>query len=95
MDAPRRDIYKGTMSESNVRWMNELLEGMTAQYELPFVDLSDGFKRLFEAEHVHFEWENDYHWNEKGHQVAATQLYRKLKTLQLFKHHWNERGLLQ
>ena len=84
IDAPRRNIYKGTMSESNVRWMNELLEEKTAQYELPFVDLSDEFKRLFEAEHVHFEWENDYHWNEKGHQVAAYALYRKLRTLQLF-----------
>lgn len=83
------------MSESNVRWMNELLAEKIAQYELPFVDLSDEFKRFFEAKQVHFEWENDFHWNEKGHQVAAYALYRKLRTLHLFEHPWNERGVLQ
>ena len=82
MDAPRKDIYNGTMSESNVRWMNELLKEKTTQYEFPFIDLSDEFKRLFEAEKVHFESEYDFHWNEKGHQVAAHALYRKLRTLQ-------------
>jgi hypothetical protein len=84
MDGPRRDIYNGTSSESNVRWMNELLEEKTAQYGLPFVDLSDEFRRLLEAEKVNFEWENDYHWNENGHRVAAYALYRKLRTLRPF-----------
>lgn len=83
MDAPRRDIYKGRMSESDVRWLNELLREKAAQFRIPFVDLSDEFTRVFEAEHVRFEWENDFHWNEKAHQVAAYELYRKLKTLRL------------
>jgi hypothetical protein len=95
MDAPRRDIYNGTLSESNVRWMNDLLEEKTAQYGLPFVDLSDEFRRLFEAEKVHFEWESDYHWNEDGHQVAAYALYRKLRTLQSFQQVGNQHGVLQ
>jgi hypothetical protein len=95
MDAPRRDIYNGTLSESNVRWMNELLEEKTAQYGHQFVDLSDEFRRLFEAEKVHFEWGNDYHWNEDGHRVAAYALYRKLRTLQSFQQVGIEHGVLQ
>ena len=95
MDAPRKDIYKGTTSESNVRWMNELLEEKTAQYGLPLVDLSNEFKSLFEAEKVHFESEYDFHWNENGHRVAAYALYRKLRTLQSFQQTENAHRLLQ
>jgi hypothetical protein len=95
MDAPRRDIYKGTMSESNVRWINELLEEETARYGLTLVDLSDEFKRLFETENIHFESEYDFHWNENGHRVAAYALYRKLGALQSFQQAVNEHGVLQ
>ncbi|NGZ95508.1 MAG: hypothetical protein CV089_05135 [Nitrospira sp. WS110] len=95
MDAPRKDIYNGTTSESNVRWMHELLEEKTAQYGIALVDLSDEFKSLFEAEKVHFESEYDNHWNENGHRVAAYALYRKLRTLQSFQQTENEHGVLQ
>jgi hypothetical protein len=81
MDAPRKDIYAGTMNESNVRWLNELLAEECEQFGFPFIDLTDEFTRSFRAEHIHFESKYDGHWNEKGHQVAALALHDRLRTL--------------
>lgn len=86
IDAPRRDIYAGTMSESNIRWLNELLKEKTAQFGFYFIDLTDEFTRVFKAEHVHLESKYDWHWNEKGHQAAANALHSKLRALQLVEH---------
>jgi hypothetical protein len=86
IDAPRRDIYAGTTSESNVRWLNELLKEKTAQFGFHFMDLTEEFARIFEAEHVHFEFKYDGHWNQRAHQIAANALHSRLRTLQLLEH---------
>jgi hypothetical protein len=58
-----------------VLWLNELLRKKCEQYGFDIVDLTEEFARLFEAQHVHFESEYDWHWNEYGHKAAARKLY--------------------
>jgi hypothetical protein len=83
IDAPRNDIYAGTMEVSNVRWLNELLRQKAMQFGFSFLDLTDEFKKSFEADHVRLEWAYDGHWNEKGHRVVANALHKKLRVLDL------------
>ncbi|MCS6263357.1 MAG: SGNH/GDSL hydrolase family protein [Nitrospira sp.] len=83
MDAPRRDIYAGTLGNSTVVWLNQLLKTTCETVGFYFVDLTHEFSRHFAANHVHFESEFDWHWNETGHLTAAGELHRKLDALRL------------
>jgi hypothetical protein len=78
IDAPRKDIYAGTLAHSNVLWLNELLRTKCREFGFDVIDLTEEFARLFEAHHVHFESEYDWHWNELGHKTAAGKLYDHL-----------------
>jgi hypothetical protein len=83
MDAPRKDIYAGTMSESNVGWLNKLLKQKAQNFGFPFLDLTDEFKKSFETDHIRLDWPYDGHWNEKGHLVVAKALFNGLRKIQL------------
>jgi lysophospholipase L1-like esterase len=83
MDAPRKDIYAGTMSESNVRWLNDLLKQKAQHFGFSFLDLTDEFKKSFERDHVRLDWPYDGHWNEKGHRVVAKALSNELRKIVL------------
>jgi len=78
IDAPRRDIYAGTLGQSNVFWLNELLIRKCGEFGFDVIDLTGEFAKLFEAHHVHFESQYDGHWNEYGHKTAARKLYDHL-----------------
>jgi hypothetical protein len=81
MDASRKDIYDGTIRESNVRWLNELLKQKTMELGFSFLDLTEVFIKSFETDNVRFEWPYDGHWNEKGHKVVANALHERLRTM--------------
>ncbi len=83
MDAPRHDIYAGTLEHSTVVWLNLLLKTTCETVGFHFVDLTAEFSRQFEANRVHFESEFDWHWNETGHLTAAHELHRALGALRL------------
>jgi hypothetical protein len=83
MDAPRRDIYAGTLEDSSVVWLNELLKVTCETVGFHFVDLTHEFSRRFAANRVHFESEFDWHWNEAGHLTAAGELHKQLRALGL------------
>jgi len=83
MDAPRRDIYAGTLEDSDVFWLNRLLKTTCETVGFHFIDLTHEFSREFAANRVHFESEFDWHWNETGHFAAAHELHRALVALRL------------
>lgn len=83
MDAPRRDIYAGTLEDSSVVWLNELLKVTCETVGFHFVDLTHEFSRKFAANRVPFESEFDWHWNEAGHSAAAGELHKQLRALGL------------
>lgn len=78
VDAPRKDIYRGTLQNSDVLWMNQLLENLSRRYHARFVDLTRPFNEKFKRDRVKFNSTYDYHWNEEGHKYAAEVLYRNL-----------------
>jgi len=86
MDAPLKDIYANTLKQSDVRWLNELLQHKTLQFGFVFIDLTDAFARIFESEHVRLDVQYDGHWNKRGHEAAAQALHTTLARHQLLTH---------
>lgn len=74
MDAPRRDIYRGTLGSSNVIWMNRLLGDACGEAGVAFLDLTEVFGRDYGQYHVKFNSDIDSHWNSRGHEVAGDAL---------------------
>jgi len=91
IDAPRRDIYAGTVQISNVLWMNKLLRELTERYQARFVDLTAPFWKTYQENERRFNYQHDYHWNEEGHKYAAEVLYRNLIAFGIVK---NSRSLV-
>ena len=82
IDAPRQDIYSGTIHNSNVLWLHRILEEACAQYNCHFIDLTVPFSKKFGETGVKFNSDYDYHWNELGHGLAARALYERLVALE-------------
>lgn len=78
MDAPRADIYNGTLAQSNVAWLNRLLEKTCIRYGVEYIDLTPVFATHFDEHHQHFESQYDWHWNELGHRLAAERLVEQI-----------------
>src|SRR5262249_43630004 len=76
IDAPRRDIYKGNVDSSSVLWMNKMLKTLCECYNCRVIDLTQPFLEKFQSDHVPFNNQDDYHWNEEGHRLAAEVLHR-------------------
>jgi hypothetical protein len=83
IDAPRQDLYAGTLQDSNVLWLNHHLRSRCEELGFHFIDLTNAFSRIFDSTRIRFESEYDWHWNERGHWAAAFEVYRKLGTLGL------------
>ncbi|WP_420264175.1 SGNH/GDSL hydrolase family protein [Candidatus Magnetominusculus dajiuhuensis] len=79
MDAPRADIYDGTLNSSSVIWLNRLFMKTCMAHDFNCVDLTEYFYRHYKATHVHFESPYDWHWNEHGHESAAEALFNEMK----------------
>ncbi|MBF0487171.1 MAG: hypothetical protein HQK98_03335 [Nitrospirae bacterium] len=79
MDAPRADIYDGTLDNSSVIWLNRLFMKTCMAHNFNCVDLTEYFYRRYKAAHVHFESPYDWHWNEHGHESAAEALFNEMK----------------
>ncbi len=81
IDAPRLDIYTHNLAHSNIRWLHELLRDACRESGVEFLDLTDAFRRHFEAHGQYFEtaWAGEGHWNRLGHEVAARALWERLQ----------------
>jgi hypothetical protein len=78
IDAPRENIYSGTINNSNLQWLPNILEDACVQNKCHFIDLTKPFFEKYNADHVKFNSEYDWHWNETGHKTAAQVLYHRL-----------------
>ena len=81
MDGARTDIYRGTLEDSNVLWLHEILKEACEKSECTFIDLSEVFDRRYKADSVMFNTTVDLHWNDYGHRVVAEEVYEKLKEM--------------
>jgi hypothetical protein len=81
MDAPRSDLYAGTLAASRVRWLNELLGDACAAQGVAFVDLTRRFSEVYARDGTRFESDVDAHWNAAGHREAALALAAELLRL--------------
>ncbi len=79
IDAPRSDIYANKLAQSNVYWMNLLLEKICTKYDVGFLDLTKSFNDSYCRDHKRFNEDFDYHWNEHGHAKAAEALLAYLQ----------------
>jgi hypothetical protein len=82
MDGPRNDIYAGSLSNSNVLFLNQMMAKHAAAHDLDFIDLSYVFQEDFRKNKKMFNSEYDSHWDSYGHQVVADTLYKYLSHLQ-------------
>jgi hypothetical protein len=74
MDAPRADLYAGTLETSPVGWLSGVLAEACRAQGIAFVDLAEPFARAHARDGTRFESEVDAHWNAAGHRVAALAL---------------------
>ncbi len=81
MDALRPDIYAGTLDESPLAWMNDLMAAVCREHAVTFIDLTPPFLAHYRERGEAFNSRIDSHWNEVGHRVAAEVLAERLKTL--------------
>ena len=71
LDGPRREIYANRVETSWTLWMNQLAKEECRKYGIEFIDMTGPFMERYQKEHTPFDFPEDYHWNELGHQVVA------------------------
>ena len=75
IDGNRRAIYDGDDPRKTFFYrMNQLLRKQTYRYNFPLIDLTDWFEDDWKREGEPFNWAIDYHWNQRGHGVAAAAI---------------------
>ena len=75
IDGNRKAIYDGEDPRGTFPYkMNQLLRAQTDRYDLPLIDLTDWFEEAWKREGERFDWVIDYHWNQRGHWLAAAAI---------------------
>ncbi|HZT89569.1 MAG TPA: hypothetical protein VFA12_16470 [Stellaceae bacterium] len=59
--------------------LNRLAAAIAKKDDVAFLDLDSAFAADWQAEHRHFEFVSDHHWNEHGHIVAADAIAAALQ----------------
>lgn len=77
LDAPRKDIYAGTLLQANDQTRKEVAI-QAKKHGFGLIDLTMPMKTLYDENHLKFEFANNYHWNEYGHRVVADQIFQYL-----------------
>jgi lysophospholipase L1-like esterase len=82
MDGDRGGIYQGTKMDklysSGVLRLNLMAREIAEKYILAFIDLHPIFEKDYRRNHKRFNYRNDGHWNEYGHEVVAEAIYQYL-----------------
>lgn len=79
MDGLRNEIYKNIpLQESNIIWMNTMMQELANKYHIEFIDLTIPFQANYKKKQTRFESPYDWHWNEHGHRIAAETLYQQI-----------------
>jgi lysophospholipase L1-like esterase len=74
MDAPRRDIYAGTLATSDLAWLTTLMRETATAERCDFLDLTPVFAEYWAREHRSLNFAQDFHWNATGHRLVAEAL---------------------
>jgi len=77
LDAPRKDIYRGTSNDRD-RDSRKMLFDYASKYGFHLVDLLPVMSRLYRENGQKFNFDSNDHWNAYGHQVIAEQVYQAL-----------------
>ncbi len=85
MDGLRGEIYSERPGTSSLSWMNRIMEKAAIENGCHFIDLTETFRESFRSDHLKFNPEYDWHWNEHGHKVVGKELYRRLIELNILK----------
>lgn len=70
MDGDRGAIYSDIPTSFPLT-LNRMAGEIADRRHIPFVDLHPIFAADWMVNHSHFEFVNDFHWNERGHMLAA------------------------
>jgi len=83
MDGDRRSIYKGVPSDRlyarGALMLNKMAQRLAKKYNIAFIDLHPVFEENYRLNKKSFDFENDTHWNEYGHEIAARAIYQHLR----------------
>ena len=82
IDGPRQDLYRGRSPEDSVTYIyHELSRAAADELGISLLDLTTPFASDYSRERRVFNFDNDYHWNEYGHQIVAQAMADKLLEL--------------
>ncbi|MBK7338788.1 MAG: SGNH/GDSL hydrolase family protein [Saprospirales bacterium] len=74
MDAPREDIYKGRLAESNVMFLHDILKDHCQKNGFVYHDLTQPMQEDYLKNKTRFNPELDAHWDEYGHRFVFNQI---------------------
>jgi hypothetical protein len=74
MAAPRQDIYDGTLAQSRVLFLNELVQRLSSAHGFELLDLTEPMLEDYRINHIPFNSPLDAHWNAYGHAFVARQV---------------------
>jgi hypothetical protein len=79
MDGVREAIYEGRARETYaVAKLNDLATYLTAEADLPFLDLQDVFADDFAVAGQRFEYPYDWHWNRRANRLVGEAIANML-----------------
>jgi hypothetical protein len=80
MDGVREAVYSGKPVETyEVHKLNIITRDLTAELELPFLDLQETFAADYARSHKRFEFGFDWHWNAMANRLAGEAIVRFLR----------------
>ncbi len=79
-DAPKGEVYKGTVDESRVLWLNEMMKEICRAHDVEFLDLTPLMVEDYRANGRKFSSDLDGHWDEYGHGFVANAVYEYLNS---------------
>ncbi len=83
IDGPRADLYKGRpLEESDTFIYHDVSQAAVDELGIPLLDLTTPFAEAYSQTERRLNFENDYHWNEYGHQIVAQALADELLALE-------------
>jgi GDSL-like Lipase/Acylhydrolase family len=78
IDGDRHVIYDGRTEPSAKLRLNEMVSAVARRHHVPFLDLHGVFRHDYLEHGQKFNSAVDYHWNERGHAVAAKAIKQLL-----------------
>jgi len=83
IDGDRMAIYDGQdPKSSDIYKYNTILRDEADKLSISVLDLTDSFVQRWNVDNKEFNWLNDFHWNDYGHEVVADKLSKTIINIQ-------------